>query len=79
MNTAASGGWLNRNWKQLYIQFAYICAAVGYTFVMTALLAKTFDMIPIFRLRASSEEEAAGMDDTQVCAIHSRCLSLTRY
>ncbi|KAK0506013.1 ammonium transporter [Armillaria luteobubalina] len=23
INTAASGGWMDRNWKQLYIQFAY--------------------------------------------------------
>lgn len=64
--TSVSGGWINHNYKQLYIQFAYICAAVGYTFVVTALLAKTLDMIPFFHLRASPEDEALGMDDTQV-------------
>ena len=69
------GGWLNHNWKQLYKQFAYVCATVGYTFVVTAFLAKIFDLIPLLRLRASPEEEALGMDDTQVrrrlhCAEH---------
>lgn len=60
------GGWLNHHYKQLYVQFAYICATVGYTFVVTALLAKALDMIPYMRLRASPEEEALGMDDTQI-------------
>jgi hypothetical protein len=70
VNTSASGGWINHNWKQLYIQFAYICAAVGYAFVMTALLAKTLDMIPWTRLRTTAEEEALGMDDVQVSCIN---------
>ncbi|TFY56541.1 hypothetical protein EVG20_g8888 [Dentipellis fragilis] len=26
VNTATRGGWVDHNWKQLYIQFAYICA-----------------------------------------------------
>ena len=65
--TSIPGGWINHNWKQLYIQFAYVCATVAYTFVVTALLAKMFDLVPSFRLRASAEEEASGMDDTQVC------------
>ncbi len=65
--TSIPGGWLNGNWKQLYIQFAYVCATIAYTFVMTALLAMAFDLIPCLKLRASPEEEALGMDDTQVC------------
>lgn len=75
------GGWIDHHWKQLYIQFAYVCAAVGYTFVVTAILAKAFDMIPMFRLRASPEEEAAGMDDVQVrCAVFTRrVLCLTSF
>ncbi|KAI0085677.1 ammonium transporter [Irpex rosettiformis] len=64
--TSVPGGWLNHNWKQLYIQFAYVCATVGYSFFMTALLAKTFDMVPWMRLRTSPEEEALGMDDVQL-------------
>lgn len=73
VNTTAPGGWLNGHWKQLYMQFAYVVATCGYTFVVTALLAKGLDSIPLFRLRASPEEEALGMDDTQVS-----CTSLFR-
>jgi len=63
--TSIPGGWLDRNWKQLYIQFAYICATVGYSFVVTALLAKLIDIIPGMSLRAPLEWEALGMDDIQ--------------
>ena len=70
VNTSLPGGWINHNWKQLYIQLAYICATVAYAFVVTACLAKALDMIPYFELRASPEEEALGMDDTQVSYIH---------
>ena len=65
VNTSAPGGWLNHHYKQLYIQFAYVCATVGYAFFMTALLAKILDMMPWTRLRTSPEEEALGMDDVQ--------------
>ncbi|CAL1696594.1 unnamed protein product [Somion occarium] len=66
VNTAVPGGWIEHNWKQLYIQFAYVCATVGYTFVVTALIAKGMDMIPFLRLRATPEDEALGMDDVQI-------------
>ena len=71
VNTSANGGWLNRNWKQLYIQIGYIAACVTYSFVVTAVIAKVFDYIPRLQLRASPDEEASGMDDTEV-----RCLPL---
>lgn len=77
VNTSVPGGWLNRNWKQLYIQFAYICAVVGYSFVMTALLAKALDFIPCLSLRASPAEEALGMDDAQVCITSAGKLNWT--
>jgi len=60
-----NGGWINHNWRQLYVQVAYICAAVIYTFVMSALLAKIIDLIPGLHLRASEEAELLGMDDDQ--------------
>lgn len=66
VNTSASGGWVDHNWKQLYIQFAYICAASGYTFVVTALIAKGLNMIPYLHLRASETAEELGMDEDQV-------------
>ncbi len=66
VNTSANGGWLNRNWKQLYIQIAYIVACSAYSFVMTAFIARTINMIPTLHLRATPEEEMLGMDDTEV-------------
>ena len=66
VNTAAEGGWLNRNWKQLYIQIAYICACTAYSFVVTALIARGIDLVPTLHLRATPEEEVMGMDDAEV-------------
>lgn len=60
------GGWLEHNWKQLYIQFAYIVACCAWAFVMSALLAFVIDKIPGLHLRASEEAELLGMDDDQL-------------
>ena len=66
VNTSVVGGFLDSNWKQLYIQFAYICVVVAYTFIVTALIAKAIDTIPGLQLRASEEAESLGMDDIEV-------------
>lgn len=66
VSTAVEGGFMNRNWKALYIQFAYVCATCAYTFVMTALLAKAIDMVPGLHLRGTPEEERVGMDEIEV-------------
>lgn len=60
------GGWVNHNWKQLYIQFAYVVATCAYTFVMTAFVAKVIDMIPGLHLRSTPEGEMLGMDEVEV-------------
>lgn len=65
VNTSIPGGWIDQNWKQLYIQFAYICAVTGYTFVVTALIAKAVDLTGL-HLRASPEDERLGMDEVEV-------------
>jgi Amt family ammonium transporter len=67
VNVGFKGGWLDKNWKQLYIQFAYICATCAYTFVVTALLAKLVDLVPGLHLRSTSEAEKRGMDEIEVC------------
>jgi Amt family ammonium transporter len=69
VNTSIVGGWLDQNWKQLYIQFAYICATSAYTFVATAFIAKCVDLIPGLRLRSTPEAEKLGMDEIEVCAL----------
>ncbi|TCD68825.1 hypothetical protein EIP91_009692 [Steccherinum ochraceum] len=66
VNTSTQGGWIRHNWKQLYIQFAYVCATVAYSFVVTAILAKLVNSIPFLSLRSTPEEEALGMDDVQI-------------
>jgi len=66
VNTGIPGGWVDHNWKQLYIQFAYVVATCVYTFVMTAVVAKVIDLIPGLSLRSSPEGEMLGMDEVEV-------------
>jgi Amt family ammonium transporter len=61
-----TGGFINKNWKALYIQIAYIVAATAYSFVMSAIIAYAINYIPGLHLRASEEAELLGMDDDQL-------------
>jgi hypothetical protein len=61
-----NGGWLNHNWKQPYIQFAYIVACTAYSFVVSAAIAWLINFVPGLKLRASEEAELLGMDDDQL-------------
>jgi Amt family ammonium transporter len=65
VNMEAVGGFLNQNYRQMYVQVAYIVASCAYTFVVSAIIAKAIDLIPGLHLRASSEAELLGMDDDQ--------------
>lgn len=60
------GGWPIGNYRQFYIQLAYILACTGYAFVMSAILAYLVNFIPGLHLRASEEAELLGMDDDQL-------------
>ncbi|KAI6032079.1 ammonium transporter [Pisolithus microcarpus] len=66
VNVNVNGGWVDHNWKQLYIQFDYICAASGYTFAVTAIIAKAIDMIPGLQLRTTPEGESVGLDEVEI-------------
>lgn len=61
-----TGGWVIHNWKQMYIQIAYIVATAAYAFVVSAIIAFAINMIPGLNLRASEEAELLGMDDDQL-------------
>jgi Amt family ammonium transporter len=61
-----NGGWLNHNWKQLYIQIAYVVACTAYSFVVSAAIAGLINLVPGLELRASEEAELLGMDDDQL-------------
>lgn len=56
---------MDHNWKQLYMQFAYIIAVTAYTFVVTATLAKAVDFAGL-KLRITAEDERLGMDEVEV-------------
>ncbi|RDW75940.1 ammonium transporter-2 [Coleophoma crateriformis] len=61
-----TGGFINHNFKQMYIQVAYIVACTGYAFVVSALIATFVNFVPGLHLRASEEAELLGMDDDQL-------------
>jgi ammonium transporter, Amt family len=61
-----TGGWLNHNWKQLYIQLAYIIACTAYSFIVSAVIAFGVNLVPGLKLRASEKAELLGMDDDQL-------------
>jgi Amt family ammonium transporter len=65
VNGGYAGGFVEKNWKQLYIQFTVLCAGTAYAFVVSAILAKLVDLIPGLKLRASEEAELLGLDDDQ--------------
>lgn len=60
------GGWIDHNWRQFYVQLAYILAATGWSFVVSLLIAYAVNYIPGLHLRASEEAELLGMDDDQL-------------
>ncbi|KMQ49087.1 ammonium transporter MeaA [Trichophyton rubrum] len=62
----AVGGWIIHNYRQIYIQLAYIVATAAYTFVVSALIAYAINIIPGLKLRASEQAELLGMDDDQL-------------
>ncbi|KAF9015453.1 ammonium transporter [Cyathus striatus] len=78
INLGVSGGWVDHNWKQLYKQFAYICATCAYTFVMTALIAKGVDLIPGLQLRSTFEAERLGMDEVEIGEFASDYIEIRR-
>jgi len=66
VNNGISGGWVNHNWRQLYIQIAYIVACTAYTFVVTCIICFAINAVPGLKLRASEQAELLGMDDDQL-------------
>lgn len=65
-STSIPGGWIDGNWKQLYIQFGYVCATCVYSFAVTANIANGLNRIPGLGLRATEEAEKLGMDEAEV-------------
>ncbi|KAN0100945.1 Ammonium transporter AmtB-like domain containing protein [Tylopilus felleus] len=66
VNVNVNGGWVDHNYKQLYIQFGYVCATCAYAFVVTAAIAKVVDMIPGLHLKTTPEGESLGLDEVEI-------------
>ena len=66
VSSSGPGGWPVHQYKQLYVQLAYVVAVTAYAFVMSAILAYLINLIPGLQLRASEEAELLGMDDDQL-------------
>ncbi|ODV91102.1 hypothetical protein CANCADRAFT_116444 [Tortispora caseinolytica NRRL Y-17796] len=64
--TEHAGGWISHNWKQLYIQLAFVAACMAYTFVLTVIICYVINYIPGLKLRASEDAELRGMDEDQI-------------
>lgn len=76
------GGWLNHNWIQLGYQIADSLAGGAYSFVGTCLILAALDgigkFLPVFKLRASEEEEILGIDDVEIGEFAYDYVELTR-
>jgi len=68
--SSIAGGWLNHNWKQLYIQLADSASGAAYSFVGTLAILYVLHfaskVVPALTLRATTEEEDMGMDDVEI-------------
>ncbi|TIA19469.1 ammonium transporter-like protein [Aureobasidium pullulans] len=68
--TVISGGWLNHNYRQLGIQLAGSVAGGSYSFFGSLIILCILNFIgkylPVFRLRATPEEEDLGIDDVEI-------------
>ncbi|KAI8053048.1 ammonium transporter AmtB-like domain-containing protein [Syncephalis plumigaleata] len=65
-NASIPGGWVNGHWIQLPIQMAASAAGAGWAFVITLIILFIMNKIPLLRLRVDEEEEALGLDVTQM-------------
>ncbi|EGV60260.1 low affinity high capacity ammonium permease [Yamadazyma tenuis] len=64
--TDHAGGWIDHNWKQLYVQIVYILATAAYSGGMTFVLCFTINKIPGLHLRVDYHGEEVGIDEDQI-------------
>lgn len=64
--TEHAGGWLDHNYKQLYIQIVYILATIAYSAGVTAVLCFVINKIPGLHLRIDYNAEEMGVDEDQI-------------
>lgn len=64
--TDHAGGWIDHNWKQLYIQIVYILATAAYSCGVTFVICFVIDKIPGLNLRADYIAEEMGLDEYEI-------------
>ena len=64
--TYTAGGWLNRNWIQVAFQLALASADAAWSFGVSMAILIVMNFIPWLKLRATEEQEVAGMDDAEL-------------
>lgn len=64
--TDHEGGWIDHNWKQLYIQIAYILACAAWSGGVSFILAFVINKIPGLHLRLDYNSEEIGVDEDQI-------------
>ncbi|EFY88355.1 ammonium permease [Metarhizium acridum CQMa 102] len=72
-------GWIEHNWVQLGYQLAGICAAFGWSFVLTCIILFLMNLVPGLSLRVSAAEEDVGIDDAQLGEFAYDYVELTRH
>lgn len=60
------GGWLSHHWKQIYKQIIYVLVCIGWTALITVMLAYIIDFIPGCKMRVSEDAEVRGIDEDQI-------------
>ncbi|KAJ2162311.1 hypothetical protein GGF46_000802 [Coemansia sp. RSA 552] len=58
----SDGGLINGNGRQLYIQLAALAVSAAWSFVVTFILLKVMNLIPMFRFRIDPDAEEHGVD-----------------
>ncbi|PIA18738.1 ammonium transporter 1 [Coemansia reversa NRRL 1564] len=58
----SAGGLINGNGRQLYVQLAALAASAAWSFVVSFVLLKAMNYIPMFRFRVDSDAEDHGVD-----------------
>jgi Amt family ammonium transporter len=59
------GGWLDRNFAQLYKQIAWIAVGTAWTFVVTYIIMFLINLVPGLHFRADDEAQVVGMDEVE--------------
>ncbi|UKZ83949.1 hypothetical protein TrVFT333_011764 [Trichoderma virens FT-333] len=72
-------GWIQHHWVQLGYQLAGICAAFGWSFVLSCIILFVMNLIPGLSLRVNAEDEEVGIDDCQLGEFAYDYVELTRH